>query len=200
MPGMILRTAKIATRRRMRSLSPSLSDSRKGGLCTLGFSFLAYLKKHSNENSEWGGFTATKTYNYFLLELASTEVSGVTTNAALDTTKSEWLDEIQGLRAVMTCLKEKTYIFIGLKLGEDAISSPVRCVKQGKSVGSVYLAIEQVSAKGRVSEYKINKAEKENRLRLTWVDLRKSWRSKYYFMLLQHLVLPIGSWRRTCYE
>ena len=67
----------------------------------------------------------------------------------------------------MTCLKEKTYIFIGLKLGEDAISSPVRCVKQGKSVGSVYLAIEQVSAKGRVSEYKINKAEKENRLRLT---------------------------------
>ena len=98
MPGMILMMAKIATRRRMRSLRPSLMDSKKGGLCTLGFSFLAYLMKHSNENSEWFGSTATKTYNYFLLELASTEVSGVTHNAALDTTKRmiRWETRVEG--------------------------------------------------------------------------------------------------------
>ena len=38
--------------------------------------------------------------------------------------------------------EEKTYIGFGLELGEDAFGSPVRCGKQGKSVGSVYLAIE----------------------------------------------------------
>ena len=42
----------------------------------------------------------------------------------------------------MTCEEKKTYIGSGLELGEDAFGSPVRCGKQGKSVGSVYLAIE----------------------------------------------------------
>lgn len=46
------------------------------------------------------------------------------------------------MRAVMTCAEERTYIGSGLELGEDAFGSPVRCGKQGKSVGSVYLAIE----------------------------------------------------------
>lgn len=49
---------------------------------------------------------------------------------------------IHGLWVAMACAKENTYIGFGLKLGEDAFGSPVRCGKQGKSVGSVYLAIE----------------------------------------------------------
>ena len=43
---------------------------------------------------------------------------------------------------MVTSAKEKTYISFGLELGEDAFGSPVRCGKQGESVGSVYLTIE----------------------------------------------------------
>ena len=76
--------------------------------------------------------------------MASTEVSGVTHNAALDR-QSKRLDMIHGLWVAMACAKENTYIGFGLKLGEDAFGSPVRCGKQGKSVGSVYLAHELVA-------------------------------------------------------
>ena len=45
MPGIMLRIAKIPTSRIMRSFKASFKESKNGGLWTLGFMFLQYLRR-----------------------------------------------------------------------------------------------------------------------------------------------------------